>query len=81
MRVLTVVAARLGCALVALALALAACAPTPPPVAVPQVPAATRAVYGPVLDGGFLVPAIPDRYLTPENVRRVVDFWTDEPKG
>jgi lipoprotein-anchoring transpeptidase ErfK/SrfK len=81
MRVLTSVAARLGCALVALALALAACAPTPPPVAGPQVSPVTRAVYGPEFDGGFLVPAIPDRYLTPENVRRVVDFWSNEPKG
>jgi lipoprotein-anchoring transpeptidase ErfK/SrfK len=78
MPVLTSLAARLGGALVALPLLLAACAPTPPP-AVSQVSPVTRAVYGPVFDGEFVVPAIPDQYLTPENVRRVVDFWTDEP--
>jgi lipoprotein-anchoring transpeptidase ErfK/SrfK len=81
MPVLTSVAVRLGCALVALPLMLAACAPTPQVAAVPQVSPLTRAVYGPVYDGEFVVPAIPDRYLTPENVRRVVDFWTDEPVG
>jgi lipoprotein-anchoring transpeptidase ErfK/SrfK len=78
------IAVRLGCALVALALVLAACAPTPTgvtEVGAPQVSPVTRAVYVAVNDGEFVVPAIPDRYLTPENVRRVVDFWTNEPKG
>ena len=42
---------------------------------------ATRAMYAAVYDGEFVVPAIPDRYLTPENVRQEVDFWTDEPPG
>jgi lipoprotein-anchoring transpeptidase ErfK/SrfK len=73
---------RFGGVLVALALVLAACAPTQRRVAVePLVSPATRAMYGPVVDGEFLVPAIPDRYLTPDKVRREVDFWTDEPPG
>jgi hypothetical protein len=41
----------------------------------------SRAMYGAVDDGEFVVPANPDRYLTPEAVRREVDFWTDEPPG
>jgi lipoprotein-anchoring transpeptidase ErfK/SrfK len=78
-------AVRLWGVLMALPLLVAACAPPPPAgvveVGAPQVSAATRAMYGPVLDGDFLVPAIPDRYLTPEAVRQVVDFWGDEPAG
>ena len=72
---------RLGGPLVALALVLAACAPTPGRVQVMEVSPVTRAMYGPVDDGEFVVPAIPDQYLTPENVRQEVDFWTDEPPG
>jgi lipoprotein-anchoring transpeptidase ErfK/SrfK len=74
---------RLGGAPVALALVLAACAPAPVQVVevTPGVSPVTRAMYGPVYDGQFLVPAIPDRYLTPENVRQEVYFWTDEPPG
>jgi lipoprotein-anchoring transpeptidase ErfK/SrfK len=78
MPVSTSVAARLGA--LALPVVLVACASTPQ-VQTPQVSAATRAMYGPVDDGRFVVPAIPDRYLTPENVRQEVDFWTDEPPG
>ena len=40
-----------------------------------------RAMYGPMDAGAFVVPAIPERYLTPENVRQVVDFWSDETPG
>lgn len=85
MPVLTSLVVRLGGAPVALALVLAACAPTPAPVQVtevtPEVSPATRAMYGPVDDGEYVVPAIPERYLTPDNVRQVVDYWTDEPPG
>jgi len=81
MSVLTSLAARLRRVLVALPL-LAACAPMPAQqVAGPQVSPVARAMYGPVDDGAFVVPAIPERHLTPENVRQVVDFWTDEPPG
>jgi lipoprotein-anchoring transpeptidase ErfK/SrfK len=38
-------------------------------------------MYAPVYDGGFLVPAIPGRLLTPHNVRQEVGFWSDEPPG
>jgi lipoprotein-anchoring transpeptidase ErfK/SrfK len=65
--------------LVALSLLLAACASLP--LATSGVTPATRALYAAVDDGDFVVPAIPDRYLTPESVRREVDFWTDEPPG
>jgi lipoprotein-anchoring transpeptidase ErfK/SrfK len=70
-------------ALVALALGLAACGTTPTlqEVGAGQVSPATRAMYAAVDDGAFLVPAIPDRYLTPENVRHEVDFWADEAPG
>jgi lipoprotein-anchoring transpeptidase ErfK/SrfK len=84
MRVTTSAAVRLGSVLGAFALLLAACAPTPATVTEvgrPELSPAARAMYGPVYDGGFLVPAIPDRYLTPENVRQEVNFWTDEPPG
>ena len=80
MPVLTSLAARLGGALVALLPLLAACAPTPARVGL-EVSPATRAMYAAVYDGAFVVPAIPDRYLTPENVRQEVDFWADEPPG
>ena len=81
MSVLTSLAARLRWALVALPL-LAACAPMPAQQAAgPQVSPVVRAMYGPVDDGAFVVPAIPERHLTPENVRQVVDYWTDEPPG
>ena len=83
MLVLTSLAARLRLALVALPL-LAACTPIPAQqvvVAGPQVSPVVRAMYGPVDDGAFVVPAIPERHLTPENVRQVADYWTDEPAG
>jgi lipoprotein-anchoring transpeptidase ErfK/SrfK len=67
--------------LAALLLALAACAPTPAPEEISLVSPAVRAMYGPMDTGAFVVPAIPDRYLTPENVRQEVDFWADEPPG
>lgn len=62
---------------------LAACAGTPPVlqeagVALdPRVPTRYRAID----DGAFTVPAIPARYLSAENIRREVDYWTDEPPG
>lgn len=69
-----------------LVLLLGACARAPGAAGVvevgaPAVNAATRAMYAPVDDGEFLVPGIPDRYLTPQNVRQVVDFWRDESPG
>ena len=69
--------------LAVLALVLAACATDPGAGGGggAEVSAATRAMYAAVDDGEFVVPAIPDRYLTPENVRQEVDFWTDEPPG
>ena len=75
----TSLAPRLGGALIALTLVLAGCATTPPAQVGPQVSPATRAMYAAVDDGQFVVPAIPDRYLTPQNVRQEVDFWGDEP--
>ena len=77
----TFAARRAGGAAVAVLLALAACAPTAQVTAVPQVSPVVRAMYGPLDDRGFVVPAIPERYLTPENVRQEVTFWTDEPPG
>ena len=56
---------RAGGAAVAVLLALAACAPTAQVTAVPQVSPVVRAMYGPLDDGAFVVPAIPERYLTP----------------
>ena len=38
-------------------------------------------MYGPMDAGAFVVPAIPERNLTPENIRQEVDFWSDEPPG
>ena len=78
-------ATRLGGALLILPMLLAACG-GPGTVGVyevggPQVSEATRAMYAAVEDGGYLVPAIPDRFLTPGSVRQEVDFWTDEPPG
>jgi hypothetical protein len=76
------IAACLRAALAALPLVLAACGSTPvQQAAAPELSPVLRAMYGPMDDGEFLVPAIPARYLTPENVRREVDFWTDEPAG
>jgi lipoprotein-anchoring transpeptidase ErfK/SrfK len=68
-----------GGLLVVLSLLLGACATLPPGSS--GVSRATRAMYAAVDDGDFVVPAIPDRYLTPESVRQEVDFWTDEPPG
>jgi lipoprotein-anchoring transpeptidase ErfK/SrfK len=83
MRMSMSLAVRLGGALVGLPLVLAACATTPAGVTEVggAVSPATRAMYAVVDDGRFVVPAIPDRYLTPENIRQEVDFWADEPPG
>jgi lipoprotein-anchoring transpeptidase ErfK/SrfK len=77
----TLRAVRLGSLLLLLPLLLAACAAVPQGVPGSTVSAATRVMYAAVEDGGFLVPAIPDRYLTPEAVRQEVNFWTSEPPG
>lgn len=76
-------AARLGAKLAALVLLLAACAQTPQLAQeqTPGVSASTRAMYAAVDDGRFVVPAIPDRFLTTLNVRREVPFYTSEPPG
>jgi lipoprotein-anchoring transpeptidase ErfK/SrfK len=74
-------AARLGGTVVAVLLLLAACAPTPSPQATAQLSPELEAMYGAKDAGAFVVPAIPARNLTPENVRQVVDFWADEPPG
>lgn len=65
----------------ALSLLLAACATTPQRAADSWPDAETRAMYAAVDDGEFVVPAIPDRYLTREAVRQEVDFWTSERPG
>ena len=75
-------AARLGGALAAVLMVLGACAPTPATVAVgTQVSPIVRAMYGPMDAGAFVVPEIPDRYLTSQNIRQEVDFWSGEPPG
>jgi lipoprotein-anchoring transpeptidase ErfK/SrfK len=66
--------------LLTLPMLLVACASTPH-VPVSQVDPATRAMYAAVDDGQFVVPAIPDRFLTPDNVRQEVDFWTEAAPG
>ena len=81
---------RLRHALALLPVVLAACGAQPvqqttPQHAMPNVAPAinsqVRATYSARNDGDFVIPAIPTRHLAPENVRRVVDFWTDEPEG
>lgn len=39
------------------------------------------AMYGPVEDGEFLIPAVPARALPQENVRQEVDYWADAAPG
>jgi lipoprotein-anchoring transpeptidase ErfK/SrfK len=63
------------------ALVAAACTGAPVEQAEPEVSAAVLAMYSAVDDGAFVVPAIPPRYLSARNQRRVVDYWTDEPAG
>jgi lipoprotein-anchoring transpeptidase ErfK/SrfK len=41
----------------------------------------SRARYGAMDDGAFIVPAIPARMLSPESVRRLVPYATDEVPG
>lgn len=62
---------------------LAACATAPEPVAPPQpeLPPEVAAHYAGLQDGGFEVPAVPSRYLSDRNIRREVDYWTDEKPG
>jgi lipoprotein-anchoring transpeptidase ErfK/SrfK len=47
----------------------------------PELDPVVRAMYAEREDGNFTMPAIPARYLTPENIRREVDFWTDHRPG
>ncbi|WP_435169707.1 L,D-transpeptidase [Falsirhodobacter sp. 1013] len=66
--------------------ALAACAapqPPAPPAAPPepQVPPDVARRYAALMDEGYTIPAVPDRYLTPRNVRQEVDYATDEKPG
>lgn len=66
-----------------LLLLLAACAA--PPVEAPRPPEhlthEALAHYASRLDGEVELPAIPERYLPPENLRSEVDFITDEKPG
>jgi lipoprotein-anchoring transpeptidase ErfK/SrfK len=78
---------RLRHALALLPLVLAACAaqpvqvPNPPNSPSLQLAPQVRATYSARDDGQFVVPAIPARHLQSENIRRIVNFWTDEPAG
>ncbi|MCE6961213.1 L,D-transpeptidase [Cereibacter sphaeroides] len=76
-------ARRLLPALTALAL-VAACASEPPPdraaLATGTSPEAA-AMYGPIVDGERIIPAIPPQYLVERNIRREVDYWSGEPPG
>lgn len=62
---------------------LAACAapsePALPPE--PELPAEAAAHYAGLQDGGIDVPAVPAKYLSDRNIRREVDYWTDEKPG
>lgn len=67
-------------------LALAACGSNEPPATraappQPQVSAETLAMYGPVRDEGYLIPAVPAKYLTDDKARQEVDYWSDEDPG
>jgi lipoprotein-anchoring transpeptidase ErfK/SrfK len=78
-------ASRLRHALVLFPVLLAACGAQPitysPQTVMPAIAPQVRATYSARDDGQFVIPAIPARHLSPENVRRVVNFWTDEPAG
>lgn len=67
----------------ALLLTLAACTLPPAPVPSPEPALAPEvaAHYGLLHDGGIEVPAVPAQYLSERNIRREVDYWTDEPPG
>jgi lipoprotein-anchoring transpeptidase ErfK/SrfK len=47
----------------------------------PELDPRVRAMYGAMPDGDFLVPAIAARHLSPENIRREVDYWSNERPG
>lgn len=66
-----------------LVLTLAACAQPHAPVAAPEPVLAPEVAthYGALQDGGIEVPAVPVRYLSDRNIRREVDYWTEEPPG
>lgn len=69
--------------LLALAL-LGACAapvPTVTPDPGPQVSPEVKMMYGALEDGGFAVPAVPDKFLTDHNVRQTIGFVTAEKPG
>ncbi|NPD15962.1 L,D-transpeptidase [Xinfangfangia sp. D13-10-4-6] len=65
---------------------VSACGPRVPDSAVQPDPAANvppevLAMYAAVEDDGFSIPAVPPRYLIPENVRSEVDLAITEPPG
>jgi lipoprotein-anchoring transpeptidase ErfK/SrfK len=67
-----------------LLLAVAACArPEPPPTAppLPAVSPETAAMYGAEPDGDLVIPAVPQKYLSDDKARQIVDYWTDEEPG
>lgn len=52
--------------------------------AVPLEPGGTSelaAMYGPLPDGEYTIPAIPLKWLSERNKRQMVDYWTDEAPG
>lgn len=62
---------------------LAACA-APPEATVPRepdLPPDVAAHYAQLIDDGIEVPAVPQKYLHERNIRREVDYWTDERPG
>jgi hypothetical protein len=69
---------RLRHALALIPVLLAACGAQPitytPQTVMPEIAPQVRATYSARDDGQFVIPAIPARHLSPENVRRVVNF-------
>lgn len=62
---------------------LAACAvpPEPAPPPEPELPPEVAAHYAGLEDGGINIPEVPRKYLSDRNIRREVDYWTDEKPG
>lgn len=75
---------RTAAALAMLSLLLASCSPgsrTVPLPAVPRVDPSIVQMYGAVVDGDVVVPAIDATKIDPRNIRQVVDYQTSAPPG